>query len=38
VGYQHTKVFLKNGKRILKAPDSWDKDRYMFEINKALGQ
>lgn len=32
VGYQHTKVFLKNGQRILKAPDSWNKDRYLSEI------
>ena len=36
VAYQHTKVFLKNGQRILKAPDSWDKSRYINEINKAL--
>lgn len=36
VGYQHTKVFLKDGQRILKAPDGWDKDRYLEEINKAL--
>lgn len=38
VAYQHTKVFVKNGQRILKAPDSWDKDRYLSEINKALTQ
>lgn len=38
VGYQHTKVFLKNGKQILKAPDSWDKTRYLNEINKAITQ
>ena len=36
VAYQHTKVFLKNGKRILKSPESWEKDRYTSEINKAL--
>lgn len=37
VAYQHTKVFLKNGgERILKAPDSWDKDRYITEITNAL--
>ena len=36
VGYQHTKVFLKNGERVLKAPDSWSKSRYLDEINKAL--
>lgn len=35
VAYQHTKVFVKNGKRILKAPDSWDTARYTSEINKA---
>lgn len=36
VAYQHTKVFLKNGERILKSPESWDKDRYLTEINNAL--
>jgi len=36
VAYQHTKVFVKNGERILKAPDGWDKDRYLEEINNAL--
>ncbi len=38
IPYQHTKVFVKNGKQILKAPDSWDKARYMTEINKAIAQ
>lgn len=38
VAYQHTKVFLKNGSRVLKAPDGWDKDRYLTEINKFLTQ
>jgi thiol-disulfide isomerase/thioredoxin len=36
VPYQHTKVFIKNGKQILKAPDTWKQDRYISEINKAL--
>jgi len=36
VAYQHTKVFLENGQRILKSPESWDKERYFEEINKAL--
>lgn len=36
VAYQHTKVFLKNGQRILKSPESWDKQRYLDEINKNL--
>ncbi len=36
VAYQHTKIFVKNGARILKAPDGWDKTRYLTEINKAL--
>jgi len=36
VAYQHTKVFLKNGERVLKSPESWEKDRYTSEINKAL--
>ncbi len=38
VSYQHTKVFLKNGKQVLKAPDSWNKMRYLDEINKAIAQ
>jgi len=36
VAYQHTKVFIKNGERILKSPESWDKDRYLSEIQNAL--
>jgi len=36
VAYQHTKVFVKNGKRILKSPEGWDKSRYISEIDKAL--
>ena len=38
VAYQHTKVFVKNGQRILKSPESWDDKRYDMEINKALTQ
>lgn len=38
VAYQHTKVFVKNGKRILKSPEGWDDKRYDMEINKALTQ
>lgn len=34
VTYQHTKVILKNGQRVLKAPDSWDKKRYLDELSK----
>ncbi|MEX0621875.1 MAG: thioredoxin family protein [Candidatus Woykebacteria bacterium] len=36
IAYQHTKVFLKNGERILKSPESWEKERYIDEINKSL--
>ncbi len=36
VAYQHTKVFLKNGQRILKSPEGWDKQHYLREINNAL--
>jgi len=36
VAYQHTKVFVKNGSRILKSPQQWDKDRYFEEINKNI--
>ena len=38
VAYQHTKVFVKNGQRILKSPEGWDDKRYDMEINKALTQ
>ncbi|MBI1754677.1 redoxin domain-containing protein [Candidatus Azambacteria bacterium] len=38
IPYQHTKVFLKKGTQILKAPDSWSKDRYLSEINKAIAR
>ena len=34
VTYQHTKVILKNGQRVAKFPDSWDKQRYIDEIAK----
>jgi len=34
VAYQHTKVILQAGQKILKAPDSWDTKRYLDEINK----
>lgn len=34
ITYQHTKVILKDGQRILKAPDTWDKDRYLEELKK----
>ena len=36
IGYQHGKVFIRNGQRILKSPESWDKNRYINEIDKAL--
>lgn len=36
VPYQHTKVFLKNGAAVLKSSETWDKNRYLLEINKAL--
>jgi len=36
VSYQHTKVFVKNKQRVLKSPESWEKARYLSEINGAL--
>ena len=33
VSYQHTKVFIKDKQRVLKAPDSWQESRYIQEIN-----
>ncbi len=35
VPYQHSKVFVKNGIILLKSPETWDKNRYLLEINKA---
>jgi thioredoxin 1 len=36
VTYQHTKVFLLNGQRVLKSPATWNKQKYWDEINDAL--
>lgn len=36
VAYQHTKVFVRNGERILKSPESWDESRYRSEIAKSV--
>jgi len=36
VAYQHTKVFVKNGQRILKSPETWDQGRYETEVANAL--
>lgn len=38
VAYQHTKVLLKDGRQILKSPESWTADRYRTEITKAAPQ
>ena len=38
VAYQHTKVFLRNGQRVLKSPEGWDGERYKTEINKAAAR
>ena len=34
VSSQHTKVIIKNGQKVLKAPDAWSKQRYIDEISK----
>lgn len=34
IAYQHTKVFVKGGTQVLKAPDTWDVARYTSEITK----
>ncbi len=36
VPYQHTKIFVKSGAQVLKSSETWDKNRYLFETNKAL--
>lgn len=38
VAYQHTKVFVKNGQRVLKSPEGWNGGRYASEINIYLNQ
>lgn len=38
VVYQHTKVFLKDRKSILKSLQAWDEERYLNEIHKVVGQ
>ena len=35
IPYQHTKVLIKDGKQVLKAPDSWNRERYLTELAKA---
>lgn len=34
IPYQHTKVFLKNGKEIFRSGDSWTKDEYKEAVKK----
>ena len=34
IAYQHTKVVLKDGKQVLKSPESWTKDRFLEEMRK----
>jgi thiol-disulfide isomerase/thioredoxin len=36
IAYQHTKVFVRGGKQVLKSPETWDEARYASEIAKAL--
>jgi len=33
VAYQHTKVVVRNGKSVLKAPDNWGLERYRDELS-----
>ncbi|OGY43617.1 MAG: hypothetical protein A2729_03645 [Candidatus Buchananbacteria bacterium RIFCSPHIGHO2_01_FULL_39_14] len=35
IAYQHTKVILKENKIIIKAPNSWNKEKYVEEIAKS---
>lgn len=36
VAYQHTKVFVRDGERLLKSPETWDMDRYISEITSRV--
>jgi thiol-disulfide isomerase/thioredoxin len=33
IAYQHTKIIIKDGQRVLKSPETWDSERYISEIN-----
>ena len=37
VPIQHTKIIIKNGKEILRSSDTWTKEKFLTEIDKALG-
>lgn len=36
VAYQHTKVAIKGGARVLKSPETWNQQRYLDEINALI--
>ncbi len=36
IPYQHTKVILNKGQEVARSGDSWDKERFLEEINKVL--
>ncbi len=36
IGYQHTKVAIINGERVLKSPEQWDTPRYLSELNNLV--
>ncbi len=36
VAYQHTKVIVSGGKKALKSPEGWNKERYQAETSKLL--
>lgn len=36
IPYQHHKVILKNGQKVLKDGEVWDRQRFLEEINKTL--
>jgi thiol-disulfide isomerase/thioredoxin len=37
IPYQHTKVVLKDGKVVLKSPESWTKDKFLQEMRRIQG-
>ena len=36
VAYQHTKVAIRDGRRVLKSPESWDEQHYLDEISSLI--
>lgn len=36
ITYQHTKVIIKDGEQVLKSLESWNKEKYLEELNNLI--